>query len=95
MKIKLAISLALAVLVFIFISQNTETVRVVFLAWSVEISLVLLVFIILGSGIVIGWLLSSFLRFLRNRKQGKQQQGMSERKAAVQEGSDVVTNGER
>ena len=41
MKVKLIISLALAILAFIFIAQNTETVRVVFLAWSIEMSIVL------------------------------------------------------
>ena len=75
MKIKLGISLILAFIVFVFISQNTETVSVNLLAWSVEMSLVLLVFIILGTGIIIGWLLNSYLRFMRNRKQARTQKG--------------------
>ena len=45
MKTKLGISIALALLAFIFITQNAETVKVTFLAWSTEMSLVLLVFI--------------------------------------------------
>jgi len=68
MKIKLGITIVLAFLAFVFITQNTEVVQVTFLAWSVEISLVLLVFIMLGAGIIIGWLLNSYLRFARNRK---------------------------
>ena len=85
MKIKLGISLVLAFLVFIFISQNAETVRVEFLAWSIEMSLVLLVFIILGAGIIIGWLLNSYLRFVRNRKQTKTQKDMQVKGGAAQE----------
>jgi uncharacterized integral membrane protein len=69
MKIKLGISLALAILVFIFVSQNTDVAQVNFLTWSIEMSLVLLVFIMLGAGIVIGWLLNSYLRFARKRSQ--------------------------
>lgn len=68
MKIKLWISLVLAFLAFIFITQNTETVNVRFLAWSVEMSLVLLVFIMLGAGVIIGWLLNSYIRYTGNRK---------------------------
>lgn len=68
MKIKLGVSLVLAFLAFVFITQNTETVQVRFVAWSIEMSLVLLVFIMLGSGVIIGWLLNSYFRFLRNRK---------------------------
>ncbi len=68
MKLKLIISLVLAFLVFVFITQNTETVRVTFLAWSWEMSLVILVFVMLGAGLIIGWLLNSYLRFSHQRK---------------------------
>ena len=51
-----------------------ETVTVAFLAWSVEMSLVLLVFIVLFTGIVIGWSLSSYLRFARHRAQNRQRE---------------------
>ena len=71
MKVKLAVSLILALLVFIFITQNTEMVSVVFLAWSVEISRVLLLFIMLGTGVILGWLLHSYVRFSGQRKQAK------------------------
>ena len=71
MKVKLAVSLILALLVFIFITQNTEMVSVVFLVWSVEISRVLLLFIMLGTGVILGWLLHSYVRFSGQRKQAK------------------------
>ena len=71
MKVKLVISLILAVLFFVFGYQNTEVVQVAFLIWSVEVSLALLVFITLGAGLALGWMLSSYLRFSRNRKRSK------------------------
>ena len=84
MKAKLGISIILAFIAFIFISQNTETVRVDFLVWSVEMSIVLLVFIILGTGVIIGWLLNSYLRFVRHRKQVKSQEAMKAKEVAKQ-----------
>ena len=68
MKIKLWISLVLAFLAFVFVTQNTETVNVSFIVWSLEMSLVLLVFIMLGTGLVIGWLLNSYVRYSNKKK---------------------------
>ncbi len=95
MKIKLSISILLAILAFVFISQNTETVRVEFFAWSVEMSLVLLVFIILATGIIIGWLMNSYLRFSRNRKKVKAQKNIQTKEVATQEETDVAIQGEK
>lgn len=95
MKIKLGISLFLAFLAFIFIYQNTEMVVVDFFVWSVEMSLVLLVFIILGTGVVIGWLLNSYLRFSRNRKQVKVQDNRQTQQVATQEEVDVAKQGDQ
>ena len=71
MKIKLVISLFLAFFAFVFITQNTDVVKVDFLFWSVEMSLVLLLLTMLGAGFVIGWLLNGYLRFARNRRVSK------------------------
>lgn len=71
MKVKLAISLILALFTFIFIAQNSATVTVAFLVWSREMSLVLLLFIMFGTGVIIGWLLQSYARFAGQRKQIK------------------------
>lgn len=68
MKIKLGVSLILAFLVFVFITQNTETVQVKFLFWSLEMSLVLMVFILFVAGVITGWLVSSYLRYAGHRK---------------------------
>ena len=95
MKIKIGISLVLAFLAFIFISQNTETVTVDFFAWTVEMSLVLLVFIILFTGITIGWLLNSYLRFARNRTQNRGQEKIKTEAMATQEEAGVTTQGEK
>ena len=73
MKTKLGISIVLTVLAFVFITQNIEPVMVDFLAWSIEMSVALLVFIMFGGGIIIGWLLSSYFRYSRNRKRTKAQ----------------------
>jgi len=90
MKIKLSLSLLLAILAFIFISQNTETVRAEFFVWSVEMSLVLLVFITLTAGIIIGWVLNSYLRFSRNRKKVKAQDNIQTEEVATLEERDVA-----
>lgn len=93
MKIKLGISLFLALLAFIFISQNTEMVVVDFLVWSVERSLGLLVFVILGTGAIIGWLFSSYLRYSRHRKQIKSQGNPPKKDVTMQEKSDFAVPG--
>lgn len=68
MRVKLVVSALLAFLVVVFVSQNTDVVRVTFLAWSKEVSLLLLIFIVFAAGIASGWLLNSYFRFARNRK---------------------------
>ena len=73
MRIKLAFSLILACLAVTFIVQNTAIVKIDFLAWTLEISLASLVFIMLGTGIVFGWLLNSFIRYSENRRRAKDQ----------------------
>ena len=71
MKIKLAASLLLAFLTVVFIAQNTATVKVAFLVWSVEMSRVLLLFIMLGAGIALGLLLPGLIRFAGQSKREK------------------------
>jgi len=73
MRFKFGICLLIAVLAFVFITQNTETVQVKVFLWSIEMSLVLLVFIILAAGVMIGWLMNSYMRFAAQRKQARAQ----------------------
>lgn len=67
MNVKLISSLILALLAFLFIFQNAAIVQVDFLFWSVEVSLVLLMLLMLGIGLIIGALLSSYLRYRSRR----------------------------
>jgi len=79
MKIKLIVSLVLALLAFIFIVQNTSPVQVNFLSWSMQMSIVVLLVVMLVTGIIIGWALSSYQRFSRNRRRTVQGSGTIER----------------
>jgi len=53
-KFKLSLSITLLLLVVIFTLQNTEIVTIKFLFWDMELSRALLIFLLLGIGIVIG-----------------------------------------
>ena len=68
MNIKLVVSLVLAFLAFVFIIQNTSPVQVTFLAWSVEMSIVVLLLVMLAAGAIIGWAMCSYLRYSRQRR---------------------------
>lgn len=59
---KLFIGLVLAGLVVLFTLQNADVVQLRFLFWSWSMPRVLMIFGVLGVGIVLGWLLSSWLR---------------------------------
>ena len=61
MNFKLALSLILAGLVVLFIIQNVAVVEIRFLFWTLSISRSLLMFFVLAIGIVLGWVLHSFM----------------------------------
>lgn len=56
MRPKLLGTLALLALVLVFAIQNVEVVEVRFLAWSLEISRALLLFVVFLLGGAAGWL---------------------------------------
>ena len=58
----LLLVLILAGLVVIFIIQNVAIVDVQFFTWSVSIPRSLLIFIVLGVGIMMGWFFKSFTK---------------------------------
>ena len=60
MKYKLIISLVLICLMVIFIIQNVAVVEIDFFFWSIAMSRVLLMLILLVVGIIVGWLLKSY-----------------------------------
>jgi uncharacterized integral membrane protein len=68
MNVKLVVSLVLAFLAFVFIIQNTNPVQVKFLAWSMEMSIVVLLVVMLAAGVIIGWAMCSYLRYSRHRR---------------------------
>lgn len=60
MNYKLVIGLVLIGLVVIFTIQNTAVVEVRLFFWTIAMSRVLLMFILLAIGIIAGWLLNSY-----------------------------------
>jgi uncharacterized integral membrane protein len=65
MRIKIAVAGVLLFLTIVLIAQNTAVVKVTFLFWSFQLSLVLLIFLILVAGLLIGWVLHSLANHLR------------------------------
>lgn len=59
---KLLAGLVLMIAVVIFTLQNTEIVSIRFLIWQVSLSRALMLFVLLGVGIIIGWLAGSLRR---------------------------------
>lgn len=57
MNAKLAVSLALIIVVAIFIIQNTAVTELRFLFWTLAMSRSLMMFLLLGTGITVGWFL--------------------------------------
>ena len=62
MNYKLILILILAGLILLFIIQNVAVVEIQFLFWSIQMSRSLLIFFLLGIGIIIGWFLHGYLR---------------------------------
>ncbi len=60
MHFKLILSLILTGIIILFVVQNVAVVEISFLFWSVAMSRALLLFFVLATGIVIGWLMHSF-----------------------------------
>ena len=95
MKVKLVISIILLSVAFLFVYQNTDLISIDFLAWSVDISLALLVLFAFAAGLTIGWLLNSFLRFSRNRKKSKEEASKQAEQALSATVPATSTSGEK
>lgn len=67
MKYKLISGIVLFFIMVIFIVQNASTVEIHLIFWTVNISRVLLMFIILLFGIIIGWILNSYIRHIKEQ----------------------------
>ena len=60
MNYKLVLTLILAGLVVLFVIQNVAVVEIQFLFWSTKMPRSLLMFLLLATGIVMGWFLQSY-----------------------------------
>ncbi len=56
---KLIIGVILGVLILIFIFQNTTVVDIQLLFWKISMSRALMVLIVFGVGIILGWIFCS------------------------------------
>ena len=66
MKYKLGAALVLILLAVIFIVQNAAIVNVQLIFWTISISRIVLMLIILIIGIIVGFLMNSYLRHLKS-----------------------------
>lgn len=57
MKARIFTGLSLLLLVALFTLQNTEIVTIAFLFWHFSLSRALLIFLVLVTGVVVGWVL--------------------------------------
>jgi uncharacterized integral membrane protein len=62
MNYKLILGIALAGLAVISIIQNVTVVELKFLFWTLSMSRALLLFLILSTGIILGWSLHSYFK---------------------------------
>lgn len=60
MSFRLVAVLILIGLVLLFVIQNVAVVEIQFIFWSFSIARSLLIFLVLGTGILLGWFLKSF-----------------------------------
>lgn len=59
-KHTLIISLIIIAIIVIFIMQNAAVVEIHLLFWTISMSRILLMFILLAVGMITGWLLNSY-----------------------------------
>jgi uncharacterized integral membrane protein len=62
MKNKIISSVALLLIVVLFTLQNTEVINIRVLFWTLPVSKALLMFILLGLGVLTGFFLGSYSR---------------------------------
>ena len=65
MLFKLILSFTLALLAVLFVVQNVAVVEVRFLLWGLQMTLSLLIFLLFGCGIILGWLMHSYWVYRR------------------------------
>jgi lipopolysaccharide assembly protein A len=74
MNFKLILTIAMAGMAVLFIIQNVTVVDLKFLFWTLSMSRALLMSLILSIGIILGWLLHSYLK--RSKTVGMQNKSL-------------------
>lgn len=69
MNLKLTGILILVVFALVFVAQNIDVVTISFLFWEISMSRAVLLFFSLLTGFIIGWLLHSYLSYLKDKKE--------------------------
>ncbi len=69
MNFKLTGVVILVVFALIFVAQNIDVVTISFLFWEISMSRAVLLFFSLLTGFIIGWLLHSYLSYLKDKKE--------------------------
>jgi uncharacterized integral membrane protein len=59
MNVRIFAGLGLLLLIALFTLQNTEIVTTTFLFWHFSLSRALLIFLVLVTGVIVGWVLHS------------------------------------
>lgn len=59
MNFKMPLAIILLLLVVIFTLQNTEQVNISFLFWHITLSRALMIFSVLATGLLVGWILGT------------------------------------
>lgn len=67
MNLRLTLALVLVSMAVIFIAQNIAVVEIGFLYWKASMSIALLIFFTLMTGLLLGWLLHSYLLYRKSR----------------------------
>ena len=68
MQIRVILTSLLIALSVIFVLQNTQVVEIRFLFWTLTMSRVLLILLVLGIGVLVGWLVHGLVA---SKKAGK------------------------
>jgi len=66
-RAKMTLSLVLLGLVVLFTLQNTQVVEVHLLFWKISMSRVLMIFLVLAVGAILGWVVNSAYRHRSQR----------------------------
>ena len=69
MNYRIILSLVLILVTLLFILQNTSVVEFRFLIWTIAMSRSLMFFLLLGTGVLIGWILHGHTVTRRKHRQ--------------------------